>query len=75
MTTTLLCLSSKDAHTHERSKHIDVAYHYVRLLWQRNRIAVDFVGTSDMIADRFAKPKGGRFVEQLGLIEEEEYYA
>jgi hypothetical protein len=63
----------KDAHTHERSKHIDVAYHYVRLLWRVGRIVVDYIGTLDMVADGLTKPKGGpqfkRFVDQLGLVE------
>lgn len=65
----------KDAHTHERSKHIDIAYHYVRLLWQMGRIVVDFIGTADMVADGLTKPKNGpqfkRFVNQLGLVEED----
>jgi hypothetical protein len=66
------CLSLvKDAHTHERSKHIDVAYHFVRDLWKKKKISVEFVGTSDMKADGFTKPKTGpqfqKFVQQLGL--------
>lgn len=64
----------KDAHTHERSKHIDIAFHYVRMLWQKRRISVEFVGTSDMVADGLTKPKSGpafqRFVNQLGLVED-----
>jgi hypothetical protein len=63
----------KDAHTHERSKHIDVAYHFVRLLWQTRKISVEFVPSSEMIADGLTKPLGGpsfqRFVQQLGLVE------
>jgi hypothetical protein len=46
----------RDAHTHERLKHIDVAYHYVRDLYRRNRINVEFIGTRDMVADGFTKP-------------------
>ena len=66
------CLSLvKDAHTHERSKHIDVAYHFVRKLWQARKISVEFVSTQNMKADGFTKPKTGpqfqRFIEQLGL--------
>ena len=61
----------KDAHANERSKHIDIAYHYVRDLWSRNRISVDYVSTSNMIADGLTKPKAGipfqEFVSQLGL--------
>ncbi|MGN7093129.1 Ty1/Copia family ribonuclease HI, partial [Bacillus safensis] len=61
----------RDAHTHERSKHIDVAYHYVRDLYRRNRINVEFIGTRDMVADGFTKPLPkpdfARFISQLGL--------
>jgi len=42
------------------------------MLWQKRRITVQFVGTEDMVADGFTKPKGGdlmqRFVQQLGLV-------
>jgi hypothetical protein len=61
----------QDAHTHDRSKHIDVAYHYVRDLHKKQRIKVSFVGTRDMVADGMTKPLPGsqfeRFVGQLGL--------
>ena len=61
----------RDAHTYERSKHIDVAYHYVRDLHRRNRINVEFIGTRDMVADGFTKPLPkpdfARFISQLGL--------
>jgi hypothetical protein len=64
----------QDAHITDRSKHIDIAFHYVRMLWQKRRITVQFVGTEDMIADGFTKPKGGdpmqRFVQQLGLVQD-----
>ena len=35
----------KDAHVHERSKHIDVAYHHVRDLHIKNQIHVSFVAS------------------------------
>ena len=61
----------QDAHTTDRSKHIDVAYHFVRHLWKRGRISVEFVGTNDMTADGLTKPMTGpkfqRFVNQLCL--------
>ena len=47
----------KDAQVSDRSKHIDVAYHFVRRLWQMRKIMVEFVGTSDMKADGFTKAK------------------
>lgn len=61
----------QDAHTHDRSKHIDVAYHYVRDLNRRKKIKVDFLGTADMIADGLTKPLQAslfqRFKVLLGL--------
>ena len=61
----------KDAHIHERSKHIDVAYHHVRDLYKRNLIRVDFIPSKDCYADGFTKPLPKdafqRFVKQLGL--------
>jgi len=69
------CLSLvKDPQTHERAKHIDIAYHYVRDLFNAQKIQVEFVGTTDMAADGMTKPKAGpafqRFVEQIGLYKE-----
>jgi hypothetical protein len=62
----------KDGHTHKRSKHIDIAFHYARMLWQKRKISVEFVGTLDMVANGLTKPKSGlafqRFMNQLGLI-------
>jgi hypothetical protein len=46
----------RDAHTYDRSKHINVAYHYVRDLHRRNRINVKFISIRDMVADGFTKP-------------------
>ena len=61
----------KDAHIHERSKHIDVAYHNVRDLHQKNLIQLDYVPSADMVADGLTKPlprdKFKGFVKQLGL--------
>ena len=45
----------KDAHVHERSKHIDVVYHNIRDLFKRKLIRVDFVLSQDMIADELTK--------------------
>lgn len=61
----------QDAHTHDRSKHIDIAYHYVRQLWKTRKISVEYVPSNEMIADGLTKPISGpgfqRFVHQLGL--------
>ena len=61
----------KNAHVHERSKHIDVVYHYVRDLYKRNLIRVDFVSSQNMMIDELTKSLSRkmfkRFVEQLNL--------
>ena len=61
----------KDAHIHERSKHIDVAYHHIRDLHKRNLIQLDYIPSADMVADGLTKPLPGdkfkRFITQLGL--------
>ena len=65
----------KDAHVHERSKHIDVTYHHIQDLHQRNQIEVNFVSSWDMVADELMKPLSRQnfrdFVNQLGLVSSE----
>jgi hypothetical protein len=61
----------RDAQISDRSKHIDVAYHYQRDLLKKNRLRVEFVGTNDMVADGLTKPLNKapfeRFVDLLGM--------
>jgi len=61
----------RDAQITQRSKHIDVAYHYQRDLMKKDRLRVEFVGTADMVADGMTKPlpKAGfcRFLDLLRL--------
>ena len=63
----------KDPHTHDRSKHIDIAYHFVRCLYRLRKISVEFVPLLDMAADGFTKalqrPLFQRFVSLLGLVD------
>lgn len=61
----------KNPEFHQRSKHIDVKYHFIRDSFQKGEIDVQFVKSEDQIADIFTKalPKP-RFVylrEHLGL--------
>ena len=62
---------AKDAHIHDRSKHIDVAYHHIRDLHKRNRIQVEYIPSGEMIADGLTKPLNkpifNLFIGQLGL--------
>ena len=63
----------KNLHSHERSKHIDVAYHHIRDLAKKNIIELDYIPSSQMIADGMTKPlpreRFKAFVRQLGMQE------
>jgi hypothetical protein len=47
---------SKGKGNHSRSKHIDVQYHYVRELAECGHILLQYVSTTDMVADMLTKP-------------------
>lgn len=47
-----ICLAKDQVH-HERTKHIDVRYHFLR---SETRIQVKKIGTADNPADMFTKP-------------------
>jgi hypothetical protein len=57
----------------ERSKHIDVRYHFIREKIKNNQIKVEYLPTEDMIADALTKPLGSvkvvHFNKLLGLID------
>ena len=61
----------KNAHIHEKSKHIDVIYHNIKNLHQKNLIQLNYVSNANMIVDDLTKSlsrnKFKRFVKQLKL--------
>jgi hypothetical protein len=63
---------SKNPVYHERSKHIDTRYHFIRECISDGMVDVNHVGTDDQLADILTKPLGRlRFVEmrlRLGVI-------
>jgi hypothetical protein len=67
-----IALSKNPVH-HDRSKHIDTRYHFIRDCVERGEVEVDHVGTADQLADILTKALGRvRFVElrqQLGVIQ------
>ena len=67
-----IALTKNPPHLHERSEHIDVAYHYVRDTAQNGRTVVKYINTADMVADGMTKPlkrvQFERFKAQLGLV-------
>jgi hypothetical protein len=58
---------------HDRSKHIEIKYHYIRDMVQRKTIHVQYLPTHEQITDIFTKPlaktKFEYFRERLGLVE------
>ena len=65
----------KNAHVYERSKHIDVIYHHIQNLHQRNQIKIDFMSSWDMIVNDLIKSLSRQnfknFVDQLRLASSE----
>ncbi|KAI1002516.1 hypothetical protein K3495_g5684 [Podosphaera aphanis] len=62
----------KNPHLHERSKHIDVCFHYIRDMAEKGKLIVEYIPTSEMIADGMTKPLARINFEklkiQLGLV-------
>nr|AAX95066.1 retrotransposon protein, putative, unclassified [Oryza sativa Japonica Group]ABA91624.1 retrotransposon protein, putative, unclassified [Oryza sativa Japonica Group] len=64
---------SKNPIFHDRSKHIDTRYHYIRECIEEGRVKAEFIGTDGQLADILTKALGrDRFIElrsRIGLIE------
>ena len=58
---------------HERSKHIDTRYHYIRECAEDGKLKIEAIGTEGQLADILTKPLGrSKFIEQrsrLGIVE------
>ena len=67
-----IALSKNPVH-HDRSKHIDTRYHFIRDCVERGEVDIDHVSTNDQLADILTKALGQvRFVElrkQLGVVD------
>ncbi|KAM3410301.1 hypothetical protein ACQJBY_002482 [Aegilops geniculata] len=63
---------SKNPVHHERSKHIDIRYHFIRECIEDGKVDVDHVGTDGQLADVLTKALGRiKFVElrqKLGVV-------
>ncbi|RLM86698.1 hypothetical protein C2845_PM04G10700 [Panicum miliaceum] len=63
---------SKNPVFHDRSKHIDTRYHFIRECVEEGRVQIASVGTKDQLADIMTKPLAKeRFCElraKLGLV-------
>jgi hypothetical protein len=63
---------SKNPVRHDRSKHIDTKFHFIRECIEEGKVEIDHVGTAGQLADIFTKSLGRvRFVElrsALGVV-------
>jgi hypothetical protein len=54
---------------HDRSKHIDMKYHYIRDLVQRKTVKLQYIATSEQVVDILTKPLPLRqFVQLRGKL-------
>ena len=58
---------------HDKSKHIEIKYHYIRDMVQRGAVKLQYVATEEQIADVLMKPlakvKFKYFREKLGVLQ------
>jgi hypothetical protein len=58
---------------HDKSKHIEIKYHYIKDMVQRKAVYVQYLSTHGQVADVFTKPlartKFKYFCERVGLVE------
>jgi hypothetical protein len=56
---------------HDRSKHIDIEYHFIQDCVQRGAVRLDYIQTNEQIADIFTKAlsrqKFMKFIDHMGL--------
>ena len=57
---------------HDKSKHIEIKYHYIRDMVQRRAVKLRYVATDEQIADVLTNPlsrvKFEYFREKLGVL-------
>ena len=67
-----IALAKNPVH-HERSKHIDIKFHFIRDSVEAGQVEIDHVSTHDQLADVLTKALGRvKFVElcqKLGVVE------
>ena len=56
---------SKNPVFHDRSKHIDVRYHFIRECVEEGRIALKFITTEQQMADGLTKALGRVCFQEL----------
>ena len=61
-------LLAKNPVHHQRTKHIDVKYHFIRLEIQHGTITFEYVSTNDNVADLFTKPVSKIKLNKFNII-------
>ena len=52
-----------------KGKHIEIQYHYIRDIMEKEEVSVTYIPTSDMIADPLTKGiPAGTFIKHVGLM-------
>ena len=60
---------AKNPVLHDRSKHIDTRYHYIRECVTKMDVQLEYVKTNDQVADIFTKPlKREDFIKMRSLL-------
>jgi hypothetical protein len=57
---------------HDKSKHIEIRYHYIRYMLERGSIKLHYVITDEQVADVFTKHvsrvKFEHFQDKIGIV-------
>ena len=56
---------AKNPVLHDRSKHIDIRFHFLRDCINDGKVAVDYISTGDQLADMLTKPLGRDRLQEL----------
>jgi hypothetical protein len=58
---------AKNPVLHDRSKHIDIQFHFIRDCINNGILVVDFIRTGDQLADLFTKPLPRARLQELRI--------
>jgi hypothetical protein len=60
---------------HDKSKHIEIRYHYIHDMVQRGALKLQYISTDEQVVDVLTKPlsrvKFGYFRDKLGIVQKD----
>jgi hypothetical protein len=70
------CIKMTENHVfHDRSKHIEIRYHYIRDMVQRGALKLQYISTDEQVVDVLIKPlsriKFEYFRDKLGIVQKD----